>query len=77
MCGTVNPRPPQLAASFISNQACDVACGTNRTNRTGLMMSVDRGRPEVSAQAQNGAFDPERDISGIVGRWYSPADDRP
>src|SRR5664279_464874 len=26
MCGTVNPRPPQLAASFISNQACDVAC---------------------------------------------------
>jgi hypothetical protein len=25
MCGTVNPRPPQLAASFISNQACDVA----------------------------------------------------
>jgi len=25
MYGTVNPRPPQLAASFISNQACDVA----------------------------------------------------
>jgi hypothetical protein len=32
--------------------------GTNRTNRAGLVMSVDRGRPEVTARAPNGAIDP-------------------
>jgi len=34
--------------------------GTNRTNRTGLTMSVDWGRPEVTGGRQNDAFDPKR-----------------
>src|SRR5258708_1031045 len=34
------------------------AFGTKRTNRTGLMMSVDRGRSEVAGNGSNGAFDP-------------------
>jgi hypothetical protein len=32
----------------------------NRINPTGLMMSVDGGRPEVAGKDLNGAFDPER-----------------
>ena len=44
----------------------DVACtdesarGTNRTNRTGLTMSVDRGRPEVIFQGREDRFYPVR-----------------
>jgi hypothetical protein len=34
------------------------AVGTNRTNRTGLAMSVDRGNPEVAVGAVRSHFDP-------------------
>jgi hypothetical protein len=36
------------------------ASGTNRTNRAGVTMSVDRGRPEVVAGRQTDANDPFR-----------------
>jgi hypothetical protein len=36
--------------------------GTKRTNRTGLAMSVDWGRPEVIGCAQTDAIDPDSDI---------------
>jgi len=32
--------------------------GTNRTNRAGLLMSVDRGRPEVAGRRSKRRFDP-------------------
>jgi uncharacterized protein YciI len=34
--------------------------GTNRTNRAGLLMSVNRGRPEVAGKGQTDAIDPTR-----------------
>src|SRR5882757_4568605 len=34
--------------------------GTNRTNRTGLTMSVDRDRPEVTLQGREDRFYPVR-----------------
>jgi len=38
-----------------------ISCvGTNRTNRTGLTMSVDRGRPEVTFQGREDRFYPVR-----------------
>jgi hypothetical protein len=35
-------------------------CGTNRTNLTGLTMSVDRRRPEVTFQGREDRFYPVR-----------------
>jgi hypothetical protein len=42
--------------------------GTNRTNGAGLMMSVVRGRPEVMAGSQSGAFDPERTFLDLYAK---------
>jgi hypothetical protein len=39
--------------------------GTNRTNRSGLAMSVDWGGPEVTPGSQTDAIDPER----TSGQW--------
>ena len=36
--------------------------GAKRTSRAGLMMSVDRGNPEVAAYRQTDAIDPKADI---------------
>jgi hypothetical protein len=37
-------------------------CGTKRTNRSGLRMSVVRGGPEVTGTGQKGAIDPEETL---------------
>src|SRR5713101_7700456 len=42
--------------------------GTNRTNRAGLTMSVDRGRPEVAGRGSTGAIDANSDIGPIDAR---------
>ena len=36
--------------------------GTNRTNRAGLLMSVDRGRPEVSGRQSKRRDRPKTDL---------------
>jgi len=37
----------------VQKYALDAPLGTNRTNRAGLTMSVDRGRPEVVGRESN------------------------
>jgi hypothetical protein len=39
-----------------ATNAANVAIGTNRTNRTGLTMSVDRGRAEVVFRGRQDRF---------------------
>jgi hypothetical protein len=41
-------------------EACRMSVGTNRTNRAGLTMSVDRGRQEVTFQGRGDRFYPVR-----------------
>jgi hypothetical protein len=62
--------PEPIKGSAIS------AYGTNRTNRTGLTMSVVRGRSEVLAEGQNGANDPTATLAGHCGNRFD-ADSNP
>jgi hypothetical protein len=48
--GTIGNRKAGLAAAAMSPN------GTNRTNRVGLMMSVVRGRPEVTLHCRQDRF---------------------
>jgi len=45
--------------------------GTNRTNRAGLMMSVDREDRKWLTHGRSGAFDPNSDIKFPVGNARS------
>jgi hypothetical protein len=51
--------------------------GTKRTNRAGLRMSVDRGRPEVTAERQTDAIDPKPTFGSRSAAAQHSVDDRP
>jgi hypothetical protein len=50
------------AESTPRHRTHESASGTNRTNRAGLMMSVDRGKSEVAFRGRQDRFDPLSNI---------------